>query len=75
MTRHCGACGRDAESAVEWQEFADGSRHVRASCPACGAFIRYLPHADPAAARAKPRPKKPAAGPGLFDGADGEGGG
>jgi hypothetical protein len=25
-----------------WQTFADGSKHIRAECSKCGAFLRYL---------------------------------
>jgi hypothetical protein len=35
---HCGP----TRVVSEWQTFADGSRHLRASCGRCRQFLRYL---------------------------------
>jgi hypothetical protein len=37
----CRGCGA-AEVKTRWQEFKDGSRHIRAECARCGGFLRYL---------------------------------
>src|SRR6185312_6957850 len=37
----CRRCG-GARFRTSWQTFSDGTRHVRADCAACGAFVRYL---------------------------------
>ena len=34
---HCGA----AAFRTSWQSFANGTRHVRADCARCGAFVRW----------------------------------
>jgi hypothetical protein len=35
---HCGA----TEFTTSWQTFADGTRHLRMGCRACGGFVRFL---------------------------------
>jgi hypothetical protein len=59
----CRGCG--AGVAVRWQTFRDGTRHLRATCPACGG-VTFLPQsaenrplAD-AAAEAHPAGPQPA---------------
>jgi hypothetical protein len=37
----CPKCGA-AEFRTAWATFKDGSRHVRADCAKCGAFVRFL---------------------------------
>jgi hypothetical protein len=60
----CPACG-GAEVKTAWQTFADGSRHVRATCAGCGKFLRYLPHgykverADPQRMKTHPACRPP----------------
>jgi len=39
----CRRCGLETFPRVEWQEFAGGKRHLRASCAACGGYIKFLP--------------------------------
>jgi hypothetical protein len=54
----CPKCGGTAFKTF-WQTFADGSKHVRADCAACGAFVRYLK--QPGSPDFKHEPRKPGA--------------
>lgn len=47
----CGRCGSD-DLARQWQEFADGKRHIRVTCLACEAFVRYAAQTSENVARA-----------------------
>lgn len=47
----CGRCG-DVTPTTRVQDFANGATHLRAECPACGRFIRYVPRG------AEPKPTR-----------------
>lgn len=39
----CPRCGDHHPPRLTWQKCGNGQRHIRASCPRCGAFFRYVP--------------------------------
>jgi hypothetical protein len=47
----CPACG-SGDFRFAWQEFANGTRHIRMTCRACGRFIKYQPQLPWAVAEA-----------------------
>jgi hypothetical protein len=63
----CAKCGGD-ELAVRWQTFANGTRHVRATCLGCGAFVRWEPQTPVVVAEADANATDDAAVLDLFRG-------
>ena len=50
-------CG-GKELRLSWQDFADGSRHIRAECSACATFLAYATQTTLAIAEADATPAK-----------------
>jgi hypothetical protein len=50
----CPKCG-GTEFKTWWQTFANGTRHIRADCAACRAFVRYLKQPDSPEPKYQPR--------------------
>ena len=42
-TLTCHVCGVEAEPDLGWQQFSNGTLHLRAECRACGASLKYMP--------------------------------
>lgn len=39
----CGYCFTTNVPMLSWQEFSNGTVHLRAECPECKRYIKYLP--------------------------------
>ncbi len=61
----CSACGVDVAPRVSWQQIAGGRRHIRAECPRCGGYLKFLPQTPENVALADA--PRVSSGPGLFD--------
>ena len=55
-SRRCGYLGK---MNYEWEEFKDGTRHIRMSCPMCGRFLRWA-RQDRGAVRAADKARRQA---------------
>jgi hypothetical protein len=85
QTIKCSRCG-STDIVLQWQQFANGTRHIRATCanPACRHFLQFVPQEEEAIKRAdttgawtdeKPKRPPPAERPRqllLFGGDDAE---
>ncbi len=40
---NCYKCKKEIEPQVEEKVFSNGTKHLSASCPDCGQWIKYLP--------------------------------
>jgi hypothetical protein len=45
IDRVCEPCCNNLVT-LSWQVFANGTKHLRASCDRCGRFVVYLPQTD-----------------------------
>lgn len=43
----CKRCFHKGEPYLLWQEFDNGTIHLRAECRDCGAYIQYVPQVSP----------------------------
>jgi hypothetical protein len=67
----CQRCGDPC--LLRWQTHSNATRHVRADCPRCGQFARFVPQTPGAVAEADANGEwsaRRAQTAGLFDGAD-----
>lgn len=39
----CKRCLTETEPMLTWQTFSGGTRHLRADCGMCGAYMQYVP--------------------------------
>lgn len=59
----CQACGW-TEARLQWQTFANGTRHIRAECRRCGRYIRFVPQTQDNVQRADREATSGPSGPG-----------
>ena len=43
----CRNCFHNGEPWLVWQEFTNGTIHLRAECQVCGRYIQYVPQVTP----------------------------
>ena len=53
----CYACG-PVVPRVYTQPMINGSEHLRAECPGCGRYIKFVPHTEPWLAMVEARPEQ-----------------
>lgn len=46
ITCSCGYSCKDTELKEYLQEFSNGSVHIRAECPKCSKYLKYLPYSS-----------------------------
>jgi hypothetical protein len=63
MELHCPSCDAAAPPEVTWQTISDGRRFLRAECPRCRRYLKYLSQTPEHVAMVK----EPEPTPGLFD--------
>lgn len=69
MRLQCKACRLMVEVVLAWA--GRGGLHVKASCPACGGFVKFLPQTAAVLAEVGAKPPPGREGPSLFDTQDG----
>ena len=70
MTLPCPHCGHAVSPRLKWQPCSNKTRHIRADCPSCGRFIKYVSHTLETIAEADRNtpssPPTPPSNPDLF---------
>lgn len=66
MNKQCRYCPC-MEMVLRWQQFTNGTRHIRATCSGCGVFAGYVPQTPAVVAEANENNAPPPPTPSLFD--------